>query len=103
MKIIQDFEGKNIRLTDERLSHILLHSKMLEMQSKIEKTLKNPDYIIQSQADKNVNLNLKFFITSQFAGKFLCVVVKYFEEDALIITSYLIRDLPKGEIKRQKN
>lgn len=90
-------------MTDERLEHILLHPEMMEMQDKIGETLKNPEYIIQSTTGINVKLFNKFFVTRQFGGKFLCVVVKYLQDDAFIITSFLIRELPKGEILWQKN
>ena len=103
MKILKDNQGNNIRLTDERLEHILLHPEMIELQNKIETAIINPDYIIKSKVDKNVKLFNKFYITKQFGGKYLCVVVKYEKDDAFIITSYLIRELPKGDILWQKN
>ena len=103
MKIINNFEGHMIRLTDERMKHILLHSEMKEFKSEIEDTIRNPQYIIQSMADKKVKHYLKFYITKQFSGKYLCVVVKFLEDDAFIITSYLIRELLKGEIIWHKN
>ena len=103
MKIFKDFEGNEIRLTDERLEHILLHPEMADMIENIEVALRNPDYVVQSFADLDVRLHLKHFITKFFGDKYLCVVVKYIENDSFIITFYLIRELPKGEIIWQKN
>lgn len=42
MKYITDFEGKVLRLTEERRKHILEHPEMKEMIQAIEETLKVP-------------------------------------------------------------
>jgi hypothetical protein len=36
MRILRDFQGLPIRLTDERLAHILEHPEMVAMESAIE-------------------------------------------------------------------
>jgi len=42
MKILRDHEGLAIRLTDERLAHILEHPEMKNMANAIEETLLHP-------------------------------------------------------------
>lgn len=103
MKYFKDKDGTSIRLTDERLNHILFHPEMIDMQDKIHETLNNPDYIIKSNFDERVRLYNKFYITRQFGGKYLCVVVKFDDNDAFILTSYIINKLPEGELLWQKN
>ena len=103
MKIYKDYNGKAIRLTDERFVHILEHPEMAELINKIEEILFEPDYIIQSPIDNNVEIYTRFYITKSFAGKYLCVVVKYLLNDAFIITAYITNKLPKGERIWQKN
>jgi hypothetical protein len=39
VRILHDFQGLAIRLTDERLAHILEHPEMTGMQSLVEQTL----------------------------------------------------------------
>ncbi len=39
MKILTDYKGEKVRLTDERLSHILEHPEMVNMEPAIEETL----------------------------------------------------------------
>lgn len=39
MKILLDYQGRSVRLTDERRRHILLHREMANMGSSIKKTL----------------------------------------------------------------
>lgn len=51
MKILHDFQGLAIRLTEERLDHILEHPEMMEMQPAIEETLLHPEKVVQSLSD----------------------------------------------------
>ena len=103
MLFFNDLWGNSLRLTDERINHILEHPEMIDEMDKITDTLIDPDYVIQSKSDNDVILFNKFYIMKQFGGKFLCVVVKYLENDAFIITSYIAKNLPKGDILWQKN
>ena len=41
MKILIDHEGRAIRLTDERLAHILEHPEMQGMEGRIEETVRH--------------------------------------------------------------
>ena len=50
MKVLTDYEGRAVRLTDERLAHILEHPEMVGMEDKIEETLATPERVIESQA-----------------------------------------------------
>jgi hypothetical protein len=42
MKIIRDCFGRSVRLTDERLAHILLHQEMVGMEAEIERVVQAP-------------------------------------------------------------
>lgn len=103
MKVFEDLIGRKIRLTDERYSHILEHLEMNELVNRLEEILLEPDYIIQSNIDNDVEIFTRFYITKSFGGKYLCVVVKYLSNDAFIITAYITNKLPKGETVWQKN
>jgi hypothetical protein len=57
--MFKDYSGRNIRLTDNRLEHILTRLEMEEQEEKIRETLLKPDKI------KKVNMIQMFcFITS---------------------------------------
>ena len=43
MRIIHDYQGVSVRLTDERLAHILGHPEMEGLQGAIEDTLTHPE------------------------------------------------------------
>jgi hypothetical protein len=95
MKIIQDCFGQNVRLTDERLEHILGHPEMREMGITIELVLRQPRLVRRSRSDEFARLFYEFYTQTLVGGKWLCVVVKYAENDAFVITAYLT-DKPKA-------
>jgi len=83
-----------IRLTEERLAHILEHPEMAEMENKIEPALRRPELVRRSRTDANVQLFYRFYTQTTAGSKWLCIVVKYAEDDAFI-TAYLT-DQPKA-------
>ena len=80
MRILRDFEGRAIRLTDERRQHILEHPEMSGLGSSIGETLANPQRVLQSLGDK-----------------FLSVVVRLAAADAFVVTAYLTDRVKKGK------
>ena len=52
MKTLKEFEGRSIRLTSERLKHILDHPEMANMTHSIEETLASPEKVIESTSDE---------------------------------------------------
>lgn len=95
MKILKDCFGHSVRLTDERLTHILEHPEMNDMGIEIERVLLHPQLVRRSRADEAVRLFYEFYAQTIVGGKWLCVVVKYEETDAFIVTAYLTNK-PKG-------
>jgi len=103
MRVIKDYRGRNVRLSDERLNHILEHPEMAGMEEEIENTLIDPEYVIQSRSDNAALLYYRFYRQTQIGDKWLSVVVKYSDVDAFVVTSYLTNRLLQGEILWQKN
>ena len=95
MKMLQDCFGRNVRLTDERLAHILERSEMKEMGDELEHLLRQPQLCRRSRSDDTVRLFYEFYQRTTVGGKWLCVVVKYAENDAFVVTAYLT-DKPKA-------
>ena len=56
MRRLKDHEGRSIRLTEERLRHILLRPEMVDMEEGLMETLANPHHVVQSLSDANVQL-----------------------------------------------
>ncbi len=95
MKMLTDCFGHPVRLTDERLSHILEHAEMKDMAAEVERVLLQPQLVRRSRSDEAVRLFYEFYAQTIVAGKWLCVVVKYAENDAFVVTAYLT-DKPKA-------
>jgi len=95
VKALTDCFGRHVRLTDERLAHILEHPEMKDMGAEIERVLRQPQLVRHSRSDEAVRLFYEFYGQTTVGGKWLCVVVKYAENDAFVITAYLT-DKPKA-------
>lgn len=96
MKLLRDFQGLAIRLTDERRAHILDHPEMAPMEAAIEETLLHPERVVQSFSDPQAHLYYRFYFQTIVGGKFLCVVVKTLDSDAFVLTAYLTDRIKKG-------
>ncbi len=96
MKLLKDFQGLQIRLTDERLAHILEHPEMAGMEAAIEQTLLQPTAVIQSLSDAQARLYYRFYVGTMVGDKYLCVVVRVAGDDAFVLTGYLTDTVKKG-------
>jgi len=98
MAVLKDFQGRHIRLTDERLKHILEHPEMRGLASRIKETLADPFKVIQSASDAQVKLYYRYYFATLVGDKYLCVVVKTREDDAFVLTAYLTDTIKKGTV-----
>ena len=97
MKLLIDCFGHQVRLTDERLAHILDHPEVKEMEGEIEAAINQPKLVRRSRSDPDVKLFWDFYPETCVGGKWLCIVVKYAQNDAFIITAYLTNQPTAGE------
>ncbi|NCJ06089.1 hypothetical protein GS597_06075 [Synechococcales cyanobacterium C] len=93
---LSDYQNRSIRLSKERLAHILEHPEMVELASQIAKVLQEPQVVRQSSSDRRVQLYYCYYEQSMVGAKWLCVVVKHLPDDALIITAYLTDKIKQG-------
>ena len=68
---------------------------MKNMGVEIERTLQRPQLVRLSRSDDAVRLFYEFYARTIVDGKWLCVVVKYADDDAFVVTAYLT-DKPKA-------
>lgn len=100
---IQDIWKRSIRLTDERLNHLATdHPEMQDQISKIVETMGDPDRIIRSSTDPQVELFYKHYPSTPVTTKFLCVVLKVLSDDNFIITSFFTNTVKKGDVIWEK-
>jgi hypothetical protein len=95
LKTFADCFGHEVRLTAERLAHILEHPEMGGMATEIARVLREPRFVRRSRSDAAVRLFYQFYAQTILGGKWLCVVVKYAQNDAFVVTAYLA-DQPKA-------
>lgn len=98
MKILHDFQGLAIRLTDERRAHVLGHPEMVSMEPAIEDTLVHPERVVQSFSDPQAKRYYRFYFRTIAGSKYLCVVVKTVDADAFVLTAYLTDRINKGVV-----
>jgi hypothetical protein len=97
MKILPDCFGREVRVTDERLAHILERPELDGMDSEVEVVLRKPRFVRLSRSDSSVQLFYAFYPETLVGGKWLCVVVKYLEADAFVVTAYLTNRPKAGD------
>ena len=72
MQTIEDCFGVAVRLTAERVAHILEHPEMKEMGAEIERVLAAPQIVRRSRSDDAVRLFYAFYRETIVAAKWLC-------------------------------
>jgi hypothetical protein len=95
---LTDFAGNVIRLTDERLNHIKEHPEMTVHTDKINETLTDPDIVVRSKSDEEARLYYRHYEGLSIGNKYFCIVVKYKEADAFVITAYFTDSVKKGDV-----
>lgn len=98
MEIVTDYQGLAVRLTDERLAHILEHPEMADLRRAIVETLEHPALVIQSMSDEAARLYYRSYSGTAVGDKFVCVVVKVEASDAFVLTAYLTDKPKKGAV-----
>jgi hypothetical protein len=98
LKILHDFQGLAVRLTDERLAHILEHPEMAGLEKAIEETLRAPEIVVESLVDRQARLYYRFYVGTRVGDKYVCAVVKSRGNDAFVLTAYLTDKVKKGVV-----
>ncbi|HEX67935.1 MAG TPA: hypothetical protein ENG13_02590 [bacterium] len=75
---------------------------MLGQIDKIKETLLNPDKVVRSKTDPEVELFYRYYQSTPVTKKYLCVVVKVSWEEAFIITAFFTDKIKRGEVLWEK-
>ena len=103
MRVFKDFHNRDVRLADERQEHFVTdHPEMSGQFEKLQETLLNPERIVRSKTDSQVELFYRHYDITPVTQKFLCIVVKVLTDDAFIMTAYFTDTVKKGEILWQR-
>lgn len=88
--------SKRIKLTSERLSHIVsVHPIMAGLTEKIKATLTNPEIIKRGARDTDVWLY--YLSHGAVKGRYLVVVVKISNGEGFVITGYVADRIKAGD------
>lgn len=99
MQTFADVQGRTLRLTDERISHVrAAHPELAEPFEYLEETLRYPDRIVRSRTDAGVELYYRHFGTTPVTRKYLCIVAKTSAPVPFIITLYFTDAIKKGDV-----
>ncbi|MGH3088117.1 MAG: hypothetical protein ACRDSJ_12455, partial [Rubrobacteraceae bacterium] len=74
MSVVHDHRGMPIRLTDERMAHMLEHPEMSGMETGISETLRRPESVVRSRSDESARLYYRFHPDTPVGAKLMCVV-----------------------------
>jgi hypothetical protein len=95
--VLQDRFGRAVRLTDERIAHILEHDEMIGQLDKVEETMREPDMVIRSRRDPDVHLYHKHYPITPVTEKDLLVAIKVTPIDAFVLTAFFTDSIKRGE------
>jgi hypothetical protein len=95
-----DKDGRPVRLTGERLEHLESdHPEMRGQVARIEQTVREPERVVRSRTDPDVELYYRMYPVTPVTRKYLCVVVKTMpERDAFVVTAYFTDKPKQGDL-----
>ena len=97
MRRFTDEHGSEVRLTDERLRHILRrHPEMAFQMHRFAETLADPNVVRPSRSSPTVQLYYRLYPDLRGRNRYICLVVKKETDYSFILTGYLARSI-KGE------
>ena len=97
MRRYTDEHGNEVRLTDERLRHILRrHPEMAFQLHRFAEILANPDAVSPSRSSPAIHLYYRLFPDLRGRNRYICLVVKRETDHSFVLTGYLARSI-KGE------
>ena len=92
-----DEHGNEVRLTGERLRHILQrHPEMAFQMHRLAETLASPDAVRPSGSNPATQLYYRLYPDLRSRNRYVCLVVKRERSYSFILTAYLDRRI-KGD------
>jgi hypothetical protein len=85
MKTVACVQGVQIRLTDERWTHIVTaHADMREMQEAVLSCIEDPEFVVRGDDDEFIA------IRELRTDRWLCVVYRIETDDGFVISAFRI-------------
>ena len=97
MRRFADKHGNEVRLTDDRLRHILRrHPEMAFQMHRFAETLASPDAVRPSRSGPMVQLYYRLYPDLRGRNRYICLVVKRESGYSFVLTAYLSRSIKGG-------
>jgi hypothetical protein len=90
-------EGAALNRISKECRNILEHPEMTDLGAQLESTVNQPKLVRRSRSDMAVRLFYHHYPETLVGSKWLCVVIKYDQHDAFVITAYLTKQPKAGE------
>ena len=68
VKVVQDCFGQSVRLTDDRLAHILEHAEMAGMENELERVLLRPAEVGGHAHMRTLDFSMSFMRALELVG-----------------------------------
>lgn len=89
MRRFTDEQGSEVRLTDERLRHILQrHPEMGRQLHRFAETLADPDAVTTPATRPDTRLYYRLYPDLPGRRRYLCLVVRKMQDYSFIVTGY---------------
>lgn len=98
MRIWEEHQGFEIRVTDERLAHIEAHPELRGRLDLVIGTLAKPDTVVLSTRDSAVRLYHRFMADDLVGEKYLCAVIKWSSQDRFLLTAFFTDRVKRGTV-----
>lgn len=98
--MLPDLYDRRIQLTAAGWSHIIReHPYMVNFQTEVGETLRNPEQIRRSARDpERCSLYYKWYSGTIIGDKWLCVVIKVLPGEAFVQTAYATDKIKRGDL-----
>ncbi|MXZ63136.1 MAG: hypothetical protein F4Y98_05955 [Chloroflexi bacterium] len=89
MRRFTDEQGNEVRLTDERLRHILQrHPEMARQLQRFAETLAEPDAVTMSATRPDTRFYYRLYADLRGRRRYICLVVRAMSDYSFIVTAY---------------
>lgn len=95
--VVSDLFGRDIRLSEERVIHILQRSELEGQLGKIEQTLMDPDVVKRSNHDPEIFLYYRWYGRTPVGSKYLVCIAKLENHHGFVLTSFFTDKVKVGE------
>jgi hypothetical protein len=69
VRIFKDYRGRSVRLTEERIAHFAKRLAKAGLTDKIEETITNPDFVIESRTDLQAAIHYHYYRGTRMGDK----------------------------------